>query len=201
MINPLDSFIKPRTGTIDELSTDERELAATEFCTLVDDILLGYADKVAVSHYTTIPNTSWVGLRQLLNNGSTLHIFAGTNEIGLGSSVHERRLSIREYDEQVQFQRQHYYKFTPGFSEVVRTDNFPLSPEESALRSKNYLKQDTEKAQVMSLGEIAAAAAKIHEQVLANTELDRQMGFNHLPVDVNEVDALRVLVNSAELIN
>jgi len=191
MTKPLGEFIQPHDGQVERINDAELEASVSYFCTLVDDTLLSYADKVKVTEYTTLPNVASIQLVQLLDDDSRIYTSLETEETAIGSGMYERKIFIKQLDADDTMLSAHQYKFVPGALEITRTDSVPLLPEETILLHDDaYWQRQKELRDGLTYEELAEMAQALVKDMREAKILDKQMGFNHLPVRLEEIESL-----------
>jgi len=204
MTKPLEKFIQPLDKIVDEPSL-EKEQAAIDFCTLVEDAFLAHAGEVSVWRSDTLPTHVALRLQHDLEDGSELRIGVDKEATSFDSELYTQKIFVQEHaqkpDGKYSLERGFYYSFTPGTLEVLRKDEVKSSPAEVTFARR----QEQEQLELLKRIEnmtneerMEARADPTHEQRRRELiRLEREIRSNYLPVDPEEIEGLRELVLSA----
>jgi hypothetical protein len=204
MTKPLEKFIQPLDKIVDESSL-EKEQAAIDFCTLVEDAFLAHAGEVSVWKSDTLPAHVALRLQHELEDGSELWIGVDKEATSFDSELYTQKIFVQERaqkpDGKYSLERGFYYSFAPGALEILRKDEAKSSPVEIAFARR----QEQEQLELLKHIEnmtneerMEARADPAHEQRRRELiRLERDIRSNYLPVDPGEIEGLRELVLSA----
>lgn len=194
-------FVDQRTGVPLSITSDANEKASVSFCDTVDNLMLRYVSYVDLTRFTTIPNHSTLELETTFEDASRLVFVVNTGETAINSLMRTRRLAVRAFTPEDDYAQRHEYVFNPGVSEVKRSDLFPVSQEELRLQQEiansEAGKANSQRFYNLPTAEKIDVARRSGDNMKANNQLARELGYNHLPVTAKEVEALAALANLA----
>lgn len=172
---PIEQFAAPFDPSDGKLSDQEKQQAADDFKTLIDDVFLARIEDIATNEYGTYaPRIEIVDHTPEGRYRSSLEVMIWINPEG------EKVLQISEQHKEYRPDlRTSIYSLREGAAEVTRVD------QTEAMRRV----EGPDDHHDVAIEDIQRLADRIH-----NFELEVQLGYNDQPVGPKEIAVLRSLV-------